>query len=204
MAASQLRLTIDAAEVARLAALFRRVGPEIAAEAWRRGHVTMRRRLIASSVRMIAKRTSMRPKDVRDRVSVFGGDGSWRGDGGDFTLVIRSGWIPLSKLGAVRSFGPKGMPRDPDTGRFTAATRAGGVTVRGWGRHRGAFVATMGKTTTIWRRDGADRFPVKVLWGPNPAAAVLDDPAPYHTEMRRLVAEVLIPEIERQVGVLLG
>jgi hypothetical protein len=187
---------IDAADAARIARLFDRLSANMQQRAWERARSTIRRRLKVETVRLVAKRTDLRPKDVRDKIRDYN-------DGSAYGIDVRSRWLPLYELGAVRRYGRK-RPRNAD-GTYAAGGAGGGVTVRGWGRHRGAFVATMKSGHVgIFRRVGEDRAPVREVWGPNPAWEVFKNDQTYLAMMQRIVQEEFVPELERQIKVLLG
>ncbi len=123
-------------------------------------------------VKTVAAETSMRQKDVRATIRTAHSDH-------DVVHICRSPWIPLSHLGGVRQ------------------TRTG-VTVRGWGAHKGAFIVVR-YGGNVFARVGASRLPIKKLHGPNPANHINTHPDRYRKILEEEAERRLLPEIERQL-----
>jgi hypothetical protein len=97
-------------------------------------------------------------------------------------IIVRSGWIPLYKLGASQ-------------------TRQG-VTVKLRGSYRHAFLATMksGHRGVFLRRDADKRLPIRELFGPNPAHDITNNPDVYQAVVAEVVQEVLLPRFLHELG----
>lgn len=144
-------LHVDAAEFDRLGRAFARLPMELRAKAFAR---TMRR--VNSMVRTrVVKRSSQRIKLPQKHIrAVY----TMLNTGSD-TLehVVRSGWVPLIKLGAKQN------------------TR--GVSVRGRGTIAGGFIATMKSGHEgAFKRKTSRRTPIQELFGPNPASDIGNHP----------------------------
>lgn len=178
-------LHIDAAEVERLAARMAGLSASLRERVIRRSMVTVLRKARPRVIDEIADGTDLPKRKVGERVKAFTA-------GGEMNLTVRSPWLPLIELGAARRYG-KAPP-----------ARGGGVSVRGWGRHKGAFLATMGAHRGVYVRKGKGRFPVKELWGPNPAAHVLKNEGQFLGLLEQVARTTLVPEIERQIDLALA
>lgn len=188
-------LVIDAKECARLERKMADLGRALRDRVIRRSIATVLRRMRTQTVRDIVEGTDMRPSAVRSKVRAMVVT--------DAALItVRSSFIPLIDLGSARQFG--GKRKRNGKGHFVAAGKQrGGVTVRGWGRHAGAFIATMGGHRGIFTRKGEGRLPVKELWGPNPAAYVLKHDGEFLQMLTSVAQHELVPEIERQIDLAL-
>jgi hypothetical protein len=167
---------IDAAEFlaksARIAALPDGIRTSVLSKAFR----AVSRASESKIVKQVAVDTTMRQKDVRDKLRTFYSDH-------DVTHVVTSPWIPLAKLGAARQ------------------TKTG-VTVRGWGAHRGAFILSK-LGGNVYARTSAKRFPIKKLYGPNPANHINTHPERFRKILEDEADRRLLPEVDRLLGLLL-
>lgn len=124
-------------------------------------------------VRRIAERIKIAQAFVRGATSAWtGADGA--------TIRVSSKWISLYRLGARQ-------------------TRSG-VTVRGRGSYRSAFIATMNGGTAVFKREGASRFPVKALYGPNPANDVRSSPDEYQKLVEDIARQYVLPRMLHELG----
>lgn len=128
-------------------------------------------------VKQVSAETDMRQKDVRATIRTLHSDH-------DVTHVCRSGWIPLAKLGAARQ------------------TRTG-VTVRGWGPHKSAFIVSR-YGGNVFARVGVARLPIKKLHGPNPANHINTHPDGYRKILEEEAERRLLPEIARHLDLALA
>lgn len=141
----------DAAEFTRFEREFKRLPHQLRAKAFSRAMRRVSRTVRTRVVRRSAERISIPQKFVRRTYTMLGTGRN------TIEAVVRSGWIPLYKLGARQ-------------------TRRG-VTVRGRGRIDHAFIATMQSGHTgAFMRIGARRLPIRELFGPNPASDIANSP----------------------------
>ena len=95
-------------------------------------------------------------------------------------IRVRSKWISLYRIGARQ-------------------TRTG-VTVRGRGSYQSAFIATMNGGTAVFKREGASRFPVEALYGPNPANDVRTSPDVYERLLVDIAERHVMPRMLHELG----
>ena len=169
-----MTVSIDARDFARLGRLIGSLPADIQRQAIASATRRVGEMARTAVVRRIAADSGMRVGDVRAVTRMFA-------SGDTATIAMKSGWWPLSKLGAARQ------------------TRSG-VTVRNWGAHRGAFV---GKGQ-VFRRISAARLPISMLWGPNPVAEVHQEPESYEAILAEVVATHLTPRVLHEVDRLLS
>ncbi|CAI2936143.1 phage tail protein [Aminobacter niigataensis] len=99
-------------------------------------------------------------------------------------VVMRSGWIPLFKLGATQT--------------------AKGVRVKMRGSFRSAFIAKMGSGHAgVFRREGKDRLPIRELFGPNPAHDITNNDQVYVQVLAEVIESHLLPRYLHEVDRLL-
>ncbi|MEF2553242.1 hypothetical protein VQ042_18075 [Aurantimonas sp. A2-1-M11] len=99
-------------------------------------------------------------------------------------LTIRSAQIPLHELGAKQ--------------------RARGVQVSSRGSYRSAFIAKAGKGQgKVLKREGAGRFPTRMLFGPNPAGEATRNPAIYEEMLGEIANGVFLGEIAQGISEML-
>lgn len=170
MSTAIIAYRIDAAEYLAKSKAVAALPATIRTQVLQRGFRTVGRSSETQIVRKAAADTSMRQKDVRDRLKTVYSDH-------DVTHVVRSPWIPLAHLGGARQ------------------TRTG-VTVRGWGAHKGAFlIAKYGGN--VYAREAETRLPLKKLFGPNPANHINTHPEPFRSILEAEAERRLLPEVER-------
>ncbi len=172
-------IDIDARDVEMVRAALQKLPGDIRAKAFaramRRVGETVRTRL----VRRQAPRLKLAQKVIRERTFFRLNAGGHTQD-----LVVRSGWIPLYRLGATQT--------------------SRGVRVRLRGSYRHAFLASMKNGHRgVFLREGMARLPITELFGPNPAHDITNNDAVYVELMAEVLEEVLAPRILHEVGRLL-
>lgn len=123
--------------------------------------------------RRIAERVKLPVGIVRERMSTYVSSG-------DAVIRVKSNWISLYRLGARQ-------------------TRTG-VTVRARGSYRSAFIATMNGGTAVFKREGASRFPVEALYGPNPANDIRTSPQVYQDLLIDIAERMVLPRMLHELG----
>ncbi|WP_169743242.1 phage tail protein [Hoeflea phototrophica] len=174
-----VELGIDARDFRVLGAAIHRLPAELKAKAFRSAVNHTGKKARTQVARLAAKYSGLPYRFTRDAAQM-------KLTGDDVEIRLRSKWISLAALGAVKS------PR--------------GVRVRGRGSYAGAFIATSkisgGRAVLI--RKGKSRTPVRELYGANPAHAMGED---RHGEFERLAqslmdrdfADRLLHEINRLI-----
>lgn len=174
-----IELIADASDFARVARDIARLPAEIkakaAARAMRRVSDMARTRIIKRSAEHVnLPQSRIRPLT---KVQLNAGQGST-------DIVMRSKWIALYLLGARQT--------------------QKGVTVRGRGSYRSAFIASVGSGHEgVFSRDGKARLPIHELFGPNPAHAVVNNPDVYIEVMTSVIESHLMPRYLHEVENLL-
>lgn len=162
-------LTIDASEVGHLGRSISRLPNEIKAKAMSRAMRRMGQRARTEYVRYSSKRLSVPPSLIRQVVRE-----AMRA--ADIELMVRSPWIPLSRLGARQ-------------------TRTG-VSVRLRGSYRSAFIAKMANGHSgVMKRSGKSRLPIHELYGPNPAHDITNNGDDYLDLLSGLIERELLPRM---------
>lgn len=163
-------IRFDASELERLGRAFQRAPQEIRAKAFSRAMVRMRDMARTRIVRLSAKRTDLPFGLVRALTTAkIVGLGSPA-----IEIVERSDWVALSRLN------PKQNSR--------------GVAVRGRGSIRHAFVLKAG-SNAVMIREGRERYPIRELFGPNPAHDVTENPGEFQSELVDLIEDHLVPRV---------
>ncbi|MFC3642292.1 hypothetical protein [Aquibium oceanicum] len=178
-------IDIDASDLAQIARAMGRLPGEIKAKvfarAMRRVSETARTRV----VRRQAPRLDLSQKVIREKTTA-----RFNAGGHTAEVVVRSGWIPLFKLGATQT--------------------SRGVRVRLRGSYRHAFIAKMdsGHTGVFRRVPGTkmvdkDKEQIRELFGPNPAHDITNNQDVYIAVMAEVLEEVLAPRVMHELGRLL-
>lgn len=168
----QLSVKVDTTEVERmLTELQREFIPKATSAALNRVGVSAR----AEAVREVAKATSMRQRDVRERTA--------------FRKASRQSLVVELKA----------EPWSPNLIRYQARQTKQGVSAKAWGQrkvYRGAFIGN--KCRTVFTREGKDRLPLKALHGPSVPKEFMRE----HTTkaMERVVRERFPIEFQRTLG----
>lgn len=175
-------LQFDASDFVHLGRAFARLPEDIKTKAVARA---MRRVTDVARSRLV-KRQSPRiavPQGVIRALTTA----SFNAGGNTQDIILRSGWLPLYKLGARQ-------------------TRTG-VTVNLRGSYRHAFIAGMKSGHSgVFRRAGdpiTDSLPIREQFGPNPAHDITNNPDVYQRLLAEVVAEVYLPRLLHEVGRLL-
>lgn len=169
-------LEADAQAFAHLGRAIARLPEDIKVKAlsraMRRVTETARSRLVKRQ----APRLKLPPGVIRKLTTA-----SFNAGGNTQELIVRSGWIPLYKLGASQN--------------------SRGVSVRGRGSYHHAFIATMNSGHKgVFMRDGAASTPIKELFGPNPAHDITNNEEVYLALIAEVVQEVLMPRVLHELG----
>lgn len=170
---------IDASDLAQIARAMGGLPGEIKAKvfarAMRRVSETARTRVI----RRQAPRLDLSQKVIREKTTA-----RFNAGGHTAEVVVRSGWIPLYKLGATQT--------------------SRGVRVRLRGSYRHAFIAKMDSGHRgVFMRTTKARHPIRELFGPNPAHDITNNQAVYIEVMAEVLEEVLAPRVMHELGRLL-
>lgn len=168
-------LHFDASELDQLGRAFQRLPIDIKLKAFNRAMGRMRDRARTMIVRLSAERTDLPIGKVRERTTARYNPGS-----AEIEVRERSGWIPLSALG-------------PKQG-------AKGVKVRGRKMIAHAFVLKSGSKAVMIREQGGDgRYPIKELFGPNPAHDVINNPEEFQDLLVDLIEQELAPRVLHEI-----
>jgi hypothetical protein len=158
---------------------FLRMPGEIKAKAFARAMRRMRDMARTRVMRQGVIRTDVTASMMRERTTAFLNAG-----GNTIEVVEKSGWIGLYKLGATQT--------------------SKGVRVRMRGSYRHAFIAKMSSGHTgVMIREGKDSYPIKELFGPNPAHDVTNNPEAYLKVLAELIEEALLPRVLHEIDRLL-
>jgi len=163
----------DAQDFFRLSRAFERLPAEIKAKVTARAMARIGDMGRTRVVRRIAERINLPQGIVRDKTKAYVSSDA-------AVLRVASNWISLYRIGARQ-------------------TRSG-VTVRARGSYKSAFIATMNGGTTVFKREGSRRFPVEVLYGPNPANDVVNNPDVYQNVMIDLAENFVFPRMLHELG----
>lgn len=164
----------DASDFWRLSDAFARLPAEIRAKVTARAMARVADMGRTRVVRRIAERVDLPPGIVRDKTHAYV-------DAQGAVIRVKTNWISLYRIGARQ-------------------TRSG-VTVRARGSYKSAFIATMNGGTAVFKReDGAGRFPVTALYGPNPAHDIRTSPQVYQDLMNELAEKVVMPRLLHELG----
>ncbi len=168
-------VAVDTSDFRSMQAVMLRIPGDIRAKAFSRAQRRIRDMAKTRVVREAANDADMRVRDVRKVTAAFNSGAATT------RIVMRSGWMPLAKLGNVRQTGV-------------------GVTVRGWGSHKGAFIATMRSGHTgVFVRSGSARLPIKELWGPNPVSFIHKDERKYLDILTDLMQSHYAPRVLHEI-----
>lgn len=169
---------IDAKDFDRLADAFKRLPPEMQSKVFGRAMGRSRSVVERTYAQLASARMDVAQKHIKARMrSTASSD--------QMTLTIRSAQIPLHELGAKQ------------------AKRGVQVSLRG--SYRSAFLAKAGKGTgKVLKRKGGDRYPTRMLFGPNPAGEATRNPSVYEDMLGEIANGVFMSEIARGVSFMLG
>lgn len=169
----------DASEYLALSRAIRKLPGEIRAKAFARAGRRVTEMARTRYVKRAAPRLKLAQKVIRERTTA-----RFNAGGNTSDVVVRSGWIPLFKLGA------------------TQTSRGVRVTLRG--SYRSAFIATMGSGHTgVMMREGKGRLPIQELFGPNPAHDITNNDEVYLAVLAEVINEALAPRLLHEISRLL-
>jgi hypothetical protein len=169
-------LRLDASEILNLTRAIRRLPDEIKVKALARAMRRMREMVRSRVVRRSAEHTKL-PLGIVRKLTTAG----FNAGGNTQEVIVRSGWIPLDKLGATQT--------------------SRGVRVRGRGSYRHAFIAKFGSGHRgVMMRVGSTRLPIRELFGPNPAHAITNNPEVYLDVMADVIENNLAPRVLHELG----
>ena len=153
---------VDASEYQRFEREFRRLPHELKAKAFSRAMRRVNKMMRTQVIRRSSERIKLPQKHIRPTYTML--------SVGSATLehVVRSGWIPLYKLGASPS--------------------AKGVRINRRGTIDGAFIARMASGHTgVFKRTDKSRLPIQELFGPNPASDIANHPDVFEKVLMGLI-----------------
>ena len=172
-------LTLDTSEIEALSRAIGRLPEAIKTKAMASAMRRMREMAKTRIVKRNAEHTKMPPGIVRALTTA-----SFNAGGNTQEVVVRSGWIPLAKLGATQT--------------------SRGVRVRGRGSYQHAFLAGFKSGHRgVMMRVGSARLPIRELFGANPAHAITNNPEVYLQVMAELIEEHLLPRVLHEIDRLL-
>lgn len=179
---------VDASEIERLERLFEALPAEIRHRVATRAMKRVSDRGTTAIVRDIAALTQVQQKLIRPLVKTYPGYGDLSLD-----TKVRSNWIKLIDLGGDRL-------RQALRGEAAArrALKRQGRDLQG--SYRGAFIATVNGTRSVWRREGAARGPIDEQYGPNPAHAVINKPDRYQELLMDTIRSFLLPRVIHEIA----
>lgn len=169
---------IDAKDFDRLAEAFKRLPPEMQSKVFGRAMGRSRSVVERTYAQLASARMDVAQKHIKARLrSTIQSDQT--------TLIVKSMQIPLDELGAKQ------------------AKRGVQVSLRG--SYRSAFIAKAGKGKgRVLKRKGADRYPTRMLFGPNPAGEATRNPGVYEDMLGEIASGVFLSEIARGVSHMLS
>ncbi|WP_376704698.1 phage tail protein [Mesorhizobium sp. ISC25] len=174
-----VELHVDASDFEHLGRAIARLPEEIKAKAAARAMRRVTEMARSRIVKRDAERIDIPPSRVRAVTTA-----QFNAGGNTSDVVVRSGWIPLYKLGATQT--------------------AKGVRVRLRGSYRSAFIAEMKSGHAgVFRRQGKARLPIRELFGPNPAHDITNNPEVYLQVLTEVIEQNLMPRYLHEVDRLL-
>ena len=161
-------ITVDSEEFRVLARGFLALPPKVRHQVFGRAMGRSRGVVERTYARLSSARIDVAQKHIKRRMR------SWASDD-EMVLAIKSAQIPLHELG----------PRQ--TGR--------GVSVPLRGSYRSAWIAATKGGKVLKRVPGADRYPVRMLFGPNPAGEATRNPRVYEQMLGEIASATFWREI---------
>lgn len=174
-----MTIIVDASEYLALSRAIRKLPDEIKAKAFARAGKRVTEMARTRYLKRAAPRLSLPQKLIRERTTA-----RFNAGGNTSDVIVRSGWIPLSKLGATQT--------------------KSGVRVKLRGSYKHAFLATMNSGHRgVMMRTGAGRFPIRELFGPNPAHDITNNDAVYLDLLAEVIDEAMAPRVLHEISRLL-
>lgn len=169
----------DASDYLALSRAIRKLPGEIRAKAFARAGRRVTEMARTRYLRRAAPRLKLPQRVIREKTTA-----RFNAGGSTSDIVVRSGWIPLYKLGATQT--------------------SKGVRVRLRGSYRSAFIAKMKSGHTgVMMREGKSRLPIRELFGPNPAHDITNNDAVYIELLAEVIEEAMAPRILHELDRLL-
>lgn len=166
-------IVFDASDFERLAKDLARVPYELKYHAVGRAMHRVAQMGATQVIKRAAERVDIPQKFVRSRTSAFQSQG-------EATIRVRSDWISLYQLGARQT--------------------KKGVTVRGRGSYRSAFIAGMASGHAgVFKRTGTARLPIRELFGPNPANDISTSPDVYQDLINGVAERYVLPRLMHEL-----
>lgn len=159
---------------------------KIKAEAFARAMRRMREMAKTRVVKLAADRIDVQQKVVRARTTA-----NFNGGLGAIEIKVRSAWIPLYALGAKEIYKTVEGKRMPV-----------GVAVVKRGSYPHAFIANAGHMG-VYQRETKNRYPIRELFGPNPAHDIVNNPDDYTKLLVDLIESSLLPRVLHELDRLL-
>lgn len=172
-------IVADASEYLAISRAIRKLPGDIRAKAFARAGKRVTDMARTRYIKRAAPRLKLSQKVIREKTTA-----RFNAGGNTSDVVVRSGWIPLYKLGARQT--------------------KKGVTVNLRGSYRSAFLAGMASGHKgVMMREGAGRLPIRELFGPNPAHDITNNDAVYLSLLAEVIDEALAPRVLHEIDRLL-
>ncbi len=169
----------DASEYLALSRAIRKLPEEIRAKAFARAGRRVTQMARTRYIKRASPRLKLSQAVIRKLTTA-----RFNAGGNTSDVIVRSGWIPLHKLGATQT--------------------ARGVRVRLRGSYRHAFIAKMASGHTgVMMREGNERLPIRELFGPNPAHDITNNDAVYLEILAEVIDEAMAPRVLHEIDRLL-
>ena len=169
-------IQIDSRDYADLSRAIYKLPHKIRAKAFARAGRRVVKTARSRYVKRAAPRLKLQQKVIRGLTTA-----RFNAGGNTAEVVVRSGWIPLYKLGASQN--------------------RRGVRVRLRGSYRSAFIASMKSGHKgVFKRVGADRLPIRELFGPNPAHDITNNEEEYLAVIAEVMEEIMLPRLLHEVS----
>tara|TARA_R110002020_G_scaffold471284_1_gene698236 strand:- start:28852 stop:29388 length:537 start_codon:yes stop_codon:yes gene_type:complete len=172
-------LRFDASELEVIGRAIGKLPGHIKTKAMARAMRRMRDMARTRVVKRTAERVDLPTSRVREVTTAH-----FNAGGHTIEIIEKSGWIPLYRLGATQT--------------------SKGVRVRARGSYRSAFLAKFKSGHRgVMKRTGAARYPIRELYGPNPAHDVTNNPEVYLKVLAELIETSLAPRVLHELDRLL-
>lgn len=179
-------IELDATEYLALSRAIRKLPGEISAKAFARAGQRVTQMARTEYVKRSAPRLDLPKKAIRELTTA-----RFNAGGNTSEVVVRSGWIPLYKLGATQtSKGVRVRLRGSYRHAFLAKMASG---------HRGVFLRVPGT-----RMGGKNKEQIRELFGPNPAHDITNNEAIYMAVLAEVIDKALAPRVLHEIDRLLS
>lgn len=178
-------LIADASEYLALSRAIRKLPGEIRAKAFARAGRRVTEMARTRYIRRASPRLKLSQRVVREKTTA-----RFNAGGNTSEVVVRSGWIPLYKLGATQtSKGVRVRLRGSYRSAFIAKMNSG---------HVGVFSNTGGYNAASGRNNA-----IQELFGPNPAHDITNNDAVYLAVLAEVIDEAMAPRVLHEIDRLL-